>query len=102
MNLNVWHVRIVELGEKVLVSGYFLFVEHGWNNHMFIYDEFHPHPVRHYHLNSLSILILDTSLVLKLTWQSEPLPVRRTKTSIFGSIRLYSALFGLYATSKME
>jgi small subunit ribosomal protein S5e len=35
MNLNVWHVRIVELGEKVLVSGYFLFVEHSWNNHMF-------------------------------------------------------------------
>jgi ribosomal protein S7 len=35
MNLNVWHVRIVELGEKVLVSGYFLFVEHSRNNHMF-------------------------------------------------------------------
>ena len=35
MNLNVWHVRIVELGEKVLVSGYFLFVEHSWNNHIF-------------------------------------------------------------------
>ena len=35
MNLNVWHVRIVELGEKVLLSGYFLFVEHSWNNHMF-------------------------------------------------------------------
>ena len=35
MNLNAWHVRIVELGEKVLVSGYFLFVEHSWNNHMF-------------------------------------------------------------------